>query len=178
MKTPVIPQPQNSVFMSKSVGVLFLFLLLGSCGSPQGAGCAARTAPGILGQSAPNFVLPRLEGGEANLAEIVSQKPTLLVFWATWCPSCIEEIPLLNEWAEKYPQLQILGIDVQESRERVGEFLKKREVRYPILLDEEAEVASQYGLVGIPATLLLAKGGRVIYYGFSLPENIEELVHA
>ncbi len=142
-------------------------LVLASCAPP---------ASQLLGSPAPNFTLSDLKGQKVELASAVSQKPTLLVFWATWCPTCKEEIPTLNEWAAQYPQLQIFGIDVQESRDRVKAFAEKRKMNYPILLDEDGSVAELYGLVGIPASVLLAKGGEIIYYGFALPENIGQLI--
>jgi peroxiredoxin len=130
----------------------------------------------LLGSEAPNFVLPNLEGEKVELAQMIKEKPVLLVFWATWCPTCLEEIPTLNEWTKKFPQLKILGINVQESMEQIKPFASKRGVNYPVLLDQQAEVAELYGLIGIPAAIVVAKGGRIIYYGFSLPENIEGLI--
>ena len=158
---------------------LSLPLLLGNCSASSGGGCEApwvSTGSRLLGSQAPNFVLPNLAGEKVELAAVSSQKPTLLVFWATWCPTCVEEIPVLNEWTEKYPGLQILGVNVQEPAERVRPFVKKYKIRYQVLLDEEGEAAQQYGLVGVPSTILLAKGGKVIYYGFALPQNIEQLM--
>ncbi len=130
----------------------------------------------FLGNQAPNFTLSNLNSEKVELAGVTSQKPTLLVFWATWCPTCNEEIPVLKEWHKKFPGLQILSIDVEEPAERVKTFAKKKEIPYPVLLDLEGNVAHQYGLVGIPASVLIAKGGRVLYYGFSLPENIDQLI--
>ena len=160
--------------------LLILLLLLGSCGSSQpGGGCVSSWAPPgqeLLGNQAPNFTLSSLSGEKVELAGLAQKKPTLLVFWATWCPSCVEEIPILNEWSEKYPGLQILGVNVQEPLKRVQAFAQKRKIRYPIVLDGAGEVAQQYGLVGIPAAILLSKGGKVIYYGFTLPQNIEQLI--
>lgn len=130
----------------------------------------------LLGAQTPNFILPALTGEKVELASLVGQKATLLVFWATWCPTCREEIPILNEWNEKYPSLQILGINVQESRDRVKRFTKKHKMNYPVLLDEEGEAAQLYGLVGIPASILLTREGKIIYFGFALPENIDRLI--
>ncbi len=160
---------------------LLIALVLGSCGpsTSSGGGCGSAWVPTenrLLGAQAPNFTLPTVGGEKMELASLVQQKPTLLVFWATWCPTCKEEIPTLNEWSKKYPALQILGIDVQESGERVKAFAKRQKMNYPILLDEEGETAQRYGLVGIPASVLLAKGGKVIYFGFALPENIDSLI--
>lgn len=157
--------------------LLIAALFIGSCGGPGRGGCQSISSTGrLLGNQAPNFTLSDLAGEPVELAGLVQQKPTLLVFWATWCPTCVEEVPILNEWTEILPGLQIVGVNVQEPRERVQAFVEKYGVRYPILLDEEASVAHQYGLVGIPAAILIAKGGRVLYYGFSLPKNIERLI--
>ena len=152
---------------------LLLVLGLASCGPSGGS---LESGGKLLGNQAPNFTLPNLAGEKVELSSFTNQKPTLLVFWATWCPTCKEEIPTLNEWAQKYSGMQIVGIDVQESKEQLQKFLKKQPIQYPILLDEEADIAGQYGLVGIPASVLIAKGGRVIYFGFSLPENVERLI--
>lgn len=157
-------------FPRRSGFFLATVLLLGNCGFPP------PPSDQFLGNQAPNFVLPNLNSEKVELANLTSQKPTLLIFWATWCPTCNEEIPTLKEWHQKYPELQILAVNVEEPAGRVRAFAEKRGIRYPILLDSEAEVAHQYGLVGIPASVLIAKGGRILYYGFTLPQNIEQLV--
>lgn len=158
---------------------LLLLLAFGNLGPSNEGGCQPQWAPSasrMLGTQAPNFVLPNLKGEKIELSSVTARKPTLLVFWATWCPACIEEIPTLNGWHKDYKDLAILGINVQESAERVKTFTKKKKILYPILLDEEGEVAEKFGLVGIPAAILLAKGGKVIYFGFSLPRNIDRLI--
>lgn len=157
--------------------LLVAALFIGSCGGPGRGGCQSASSTGrLLGNQAPNFILSDLAGKPVELASLIQEKPVLLVFWATWCPACVEEVPILNEWTEAFPGLQIVGVNVQEPRERVQTFVEKHGVRYPVLLDEEANVAHQYGLIGIPAAILIAKGGKILYYGFSLPQNIERLI--
>lgn len=156
------------------VRFLLLAALLSSCSE---SGCRGSwQGSEMLGNPAPEFSLPNLKGETVSLSKLVQEKPTMLVFWATWCPACIEEIPTLNEWKGRYPNLQIIGINVQESAKRIKTFVEKKKMRYEILLDEEGKVAEQYGLVGIPASILIDKGGRIIYYGFSLPEDIEAIL--
>ncbi|MBI4115986.1 MAG: TlpA family protein disulfide reductase [Candidatus Omnitrophica bacterium] len=166
-------------FRRSGLPFVLIAFFLGSCGSQEGGGCQGSwVSPGseLIGNPAPNFTLSNLASQKTELAKVINEKPALLVFWATWCPSCVEEVPILKSWNEKYPQLQILGINVQEPAQRVQVFVEKEKIRYPILLDENGDVASQYGLVGIPAAVLVAKGGRVLYFGFGLPRNIEDLV--
>jgi peroxiredoxin len=133
-----------------------------------------------LGQQAPDFTLDLLqeENAQVHLSDIASRGPLLLVFWATWCDPCVDEISVLNDWTQKYAPrgLTILGVNIQESREALLAFLQENPMAYPSLLDQEGEVAQQYDLVGIPASVFLAKGGRILYYGFGLPDNIENLL--
>ena len=155
-------------YLRSSILSIFLTALL--------AGCSPYAGERLLGNQAPDFTLSNLKGEKVQLYKLTSEKPVMLVFWATWCPTCNEEIPVLNQWVHLYPGLQIVGINVQESPERVQMFTEKKKFQYSVLLDEEGEVAEQYGLVGIPASVLIAKGGKIIYYGFSLPQNVDQLI--
>ena len=132
------------------------------------------------GPKAPDFTLPSLQdqSREVTLSSLSNEQPVLLVFWATWCPSCLSEIPILNEWQEKYsPQgLKILAVNVQEPRDQALDFIWENPLKYLALTDENGEVAARYGLAGLPSSVFLAKGGRILYYGFGLPENLEQLL--
>lgn len=162
--------------------VLFLILAVLGYGADQPADCDGSSFEGKhrIGDQAPDFSLPVLQSQDQRirLSDISANNPVLLVFWATWCSSCVSEIPLLNRWHQKYfPQgLRILAINVQESRGYLTRFLEENPIEFPTLLDEEGEVSSLYGLVGIPSSVLLAKGGGIIYYGFGLPDNIDKLL--
>ncbi|MBI2166901.1 MAG: TlpA family protein disulfide reductase [Candidatus Omnitrophica bacterium] len=164
----------------RPTAILLLLIFQASCDfSPAGSGCRApftASSGPFLGSEAPNFTLPDLSGEPVELARLFNEKPVLIIFWATWCPTCREEIPVLNEWIKKYPHLQILAVNVQEPAERVRAFAEKEGIRYPVVLDQEAEVAVQYGLVGVPASILIARGGRILYYGFALPRHVDRLI--
>lgn len=128
---------------------------------------------------APDFSLASpTEAGKTKLSDVTKTSPVLLIFWASWCPGCVHEIPEVNELAEKYKSkgLKVFGVNVQESSKKIQKFLKTHPMKYPVLMDAEGRVASSYGLVGLPAAVFVAKGGKILYYGFSLPGNIEELI--
>ena len=146
---------------------LLPFLLLGMVLGKMG------TAP--AGTAAPDFSLDTAgEPRKVTLSEVVGGNPVLLVFWASWCPACREEIPVLNEWYRTWSPrgLKILSVNVEEPPAAVLKFSKQQKIEYPVLLDREGETANRFGLVGLPAAILLAKGGKILYYGFSLP-NLE-----
>lgn len=158
----------NLKFRALFLPVLVLFL------------CAFSSVPSRkVGNRAPDFTLS-VAGSSAKvtLSEINKESPVLLVFWATWCPSCREEMPELNNWQKtKTPKgLKILAVNVEESKPDVEEFIKQNKLKYQVLMDEEGKVANSYGLVGIPVAIYLEKGGEVLYYGYQLPQNIDTLL--
>jgi len=89
---------------------------------------AAEAAAGVWSQSA--FEKP--SGGKLALADYKG-KPLLLNFWATWCPPCVREMPLLNRFAQEHDSAgwQVVGLAIDKI-ELVREFLTKHPVRYPV----------------------------------------------
>jgi len=124
-------------------------------------------------KQAPDFSLFSLERQEqrTTLSEWTAKGPVLLVFWASWCPPCVQEIPVLNEIRKSYSEdtLKILAVNVGESRETLTVFRQSHSMDYDVLLDTEGVVASKYDIVGLPVAVFLAKGGEILYYGFTLP---------
>jgi thiol-disulfide isomerase/thioredoxin len=72
------------------------------------------------------------DGGKLALADF-SGKPLLLNFWATWCPPCVKEMPLLDRFAQEQRAAgwQVVGLAIDKI-ELVREFLVKHPVRYPV----------------------------------------------
>jgi thiol-disulfide isomerase/thioredoxin len=72
------------------------------------------------------------DGGKLALADF-SGKPLLLNFWATWCPPCVKEMPVLDRFAQEQRSAgwQVVGLAIDKI-DPVREFLAKHPVRYPI----------------------------------------------
>src|SRR5258706_15632758 len=68
-----------------------------------------------LGESVPDFSLAKDRGGALRLADYHG-KIVVLNFWATWCPPCIDELPSLKQFAEKYSGkgVEVLGVSLDE----------------------------------------------------------------
>lgn len=156
------------------VNIVFLMsLCLAACGSfeeqqPSAAG---------EGMLAPDFTLKSLEGQEFNLSEFRGKNPVFLVFWATWCPYCIQEVPLLKELHAKLSPkgLKILAVNIgfNDPLLRVQAFQKKYELPYPILYDNNTIVSRQYGVIGVPYSILVDRNGKIVFRSNRTPENLE-----
>ncbi len=113
------------------------------------------------GTLAPDFVLPRLDGTVQKLSNYRG-KIVVVNLWATWCPPCLEEMPLLEQMARQYgPQgLVVLGIAADEDRTAVERFLERRPLSFEVLLDPGGEVGTRYGITGYPETFVVDREGR------------------
>ena len=128
------------------------------------------------------FTLPDLSGNPVSLEALLKQNKAVLVnFWATWCPPCREEIPNLIKLHEQYKDksFTVLGVEVGESVNKVSGFAKKNGIRYPIVLDQDQSVAEKYKIVGIPTTLLIGPGGKILgeYHAYT-PELVSDVEKA
>lgn len=118
-----------------------------------------------VGQKASPFKLLTVDGKELELESFAKGKVTLLVFGATWCPSCRHEIPLLKEYYNELKDegLNVLAIDIQESETKVKSFVEKQQINYPVVLDSTAKAAMLYKVVGIPLNVILDRNGVIVY---------------
>lgn len=151
-----------------------LLLVLWGCGS-QAPGCRTFFPSSWVGQNAQDVELVQFPAGNlVQLSDFYRASPALLIFWASWCPACTQEIPELNGVHQKYKEnLKILGINVEEDQDTVKHFTEEHAMDYSILLDEKGEAAQKYEVAGLPTMILLAKGGEILYYGFTLPRDLD-----
>jgi cytochrome c biogenesis protein CcmG/thiol:disulfide interchange protein DsbE len=121
--------------------------------------CAKKEKESAL---APDFTLKTLDDQEITLSKLRG-KVVLLDFWATWCGPCKESIPHLVQIYKTYQQkgLEIIGMNVDRSDvSGVRRFVKSMDIPYPVVITPD-EVERNYGVTGLPTTILLDKQGRV-----------------
>ncbi len=128
-----------------------------------------------VGHRAPDFVLRDLQGRSVQLSRVLQEKAVLLNFWATWCPPCRAEMPLMEEAyrAFKGRGLEILAVSVDTGREeavapKVKAFMEELRLTYPALLGLGGETVRAYRLRGLPTTFLIDRTGivRAMEIGF------------
>ena len=120
----------------------------------------------LYGQPAPNFTLEDLEGNLHKLSDYRG-KTIMLVFWATWCPPCLMEIPHLITLRNRISteKLEILAI-TNENPEKISDFTKKKRINYTVLLDKNDMpapfgVMRIYGSTGIPGSFFINPDGKI-----------------
>lgn len=137
-----------------------------------------------VGQPAPDFTLVGLDGKTIRLSDFRGQ-PVVVNFFATWCGPCKEELPRFQATYQKdrAKGLQVLLVDLKESRADVQAFAKELGLSMPIAVDEKGVVASLgYALTNIPATYFIDGNGviRGVQVGpippTTLADNVDSLL--
>lgn len=114
-------------------------------------------------EPAPPFSLHDIAGRNVSLANLKG-KVVILNFWATWCPSCREEIPALIALQVKYQsQLQVIGISEDEDgpKEVVG-FAQRAGINYPLAMATKELIAEYGGVPVLPTSFVIDPQGRVV----------------
>ncbi len=118
----------------------------------------------LIGSAAPTFQLPELGGAEIALSQLRG-RIVIIDFWATWCPPCLFQIPILNAIRESHSadEVFVLGIAVDvEGAEAVAPYAEENGIGYPVLLGDE-DLAIRFGAPGFPYLVVLGPDGKLAY---------------
>lgn len=127
-------------------------------------------------EPAPPFLLSDLDGNPVSTAAWKG-KVVLLTFWATWCPPCREEIPMLISLQNRYKdRLQIIGASIDDSPPgEVKEFARQAGINYPIVMAGPGLVREYGGIPALPTMFVVDREGRVVQKHEGLfPEYVYE----
>jgi cytochrome c biogenesis protein CcmG/thiol:disulfide interchange protein DsbE len=115
------------------------------------------------GDTAPNFSI-QTDSGKTITARDFGGKLLLLNFWATWCGTCIEEIPDLNQMTRQLTPkgLVVLGVSVDKDESAYKSFLTRSPLAYLTARDPDEKINSQYGTFVYPESYLIDRNGKVI----------------
>ncbi len=130
--------------------------------SPEGAVGAAPAEAPELADPAPDFDLPDLAGNRVTMASLRG-KTVVIDFWATWCPPCIFQIPILNSVQARHAAngVAVIGVAVDvEGAEVVKPYAEENDIQYTVLLGDEG-LARKFGAPGFPALVIVAPNGNI-----------------
>jgi thiol-disulfide isomerase/thioredoxin len=114
------------------------------------------------GGEAPQFAITT-DRGERITPASFGGKLLVLNFWATWCAPCVQEIPSLNIFQQRYAGkgVVVVAISVDKNPDKYKTFLEKIPVSFATARDPNADISAQYGTFQYPETYLI-KDGRVL----------------
>ena len=138
--------------MNRYLIFIFLNLSLVSCASSQ---------------TAYNTELLDLDGNSVTINAFKGEKLTVLDFWATWCHPCIQSIPELVKLSDQFKDkgVRFIGIneDSPRNRSKVKPFASSMGITYPVLIDADQQLQSDFFIDGFPTLLVLDEKGKVLF---------------
>ena len=113
-------------------------------------------------QPMPTLSLQTLDGGSVALASFVG-KPTVVNLWATWCPPCRREMPLLQQAQAAHSELNFVFVNQGETREDVVRYLQGQGIALRnVLLDARRATGAAFNEQAMPTTLFFDAQGRLV----------------
>jgi thiol-disulfide isomerase/thioredoxin len=114
-------------------------------------------------QPMPAFLVNDLDGNPVSTAAWKG-KVVFINFWATWCPPCRAEIPVLIDLANRYKdRLQVVGVSVDDGDPAdVKKFAKQAGINYPIVMADRAIVAEYGGVAALPTLFVVNPDGNIV----------------
>ena len=146
------------------------------------AGAAEPPAP--VAAPSPSAVLElrvvRRDGTATTLREVAAGAPTVLAFWATYCPPCRAEVPALNRAAAKWRErgLRVVGVALETDAKRVAEARDAWGMEYDTVRLAAGEESRAEALFprGLPTSALVARGALTWHERLLTDEALERLV--
>ena len=159
------------------IGSLFACASTGS-ESQEPRGSRTSAAPEDLGSVATHetwLAVDDMQGLPHDLrASLAEGREVALVFWQTWCASCIEEAPHVVEAASRRAGTTdfvgvISGPDGTVDDAEVRRMTSELALTYPQVRDRDAAIARRFDVKGTPTIVVIAPDGRIVFRGHELP---------
>ena len=115
-----------------------------------------------VGELAPDFTLVDLDDNQISLSDFRGE--TVFVnFWATWCPPCRAEMPEMESLYQenKDKGVVMIGVDIQEAKEEVLQYVYENGYSWTFVLDTSGEVSASYKVAAIPTSFFIDREGII-----------------
>lgn len=144
------------------VGLAIVLLVCGVSGCSQEVKKDSDGVPLGLnqGQRPPALVATDLEGNRYSAASHEGQK-VMISFWTTWCTYCIRETPAVKDLYTMYDDLEVIAVNVGESKETVQTHVELNKINYTVLLDPNRNLHRSYQITGFPTKFFLNSDGTI-----------------
>lgn len=147
---------------------------------PGGAAASRRPDPPTTGAEMADFTVEGLNRADVSLSDLRG-KPVILNFWASWCPPCREEMPLLKRLSSEYGgQVYIIGLNYAEDAVTVQDFVTENRITFPVWLDPQGKISDLYYVHSYPTTFFIDAEGilRAQHIGQLLEDDLSKYLSA
>ena len=125
---------------------------------------SVKIGPIEVGLPAPDFKFPDMDGKMVSLSDFRG-KVVLVNIWATWCSSCVDEMPSMEKLYQKLKgeDFEILAVSIDSLGEKVvAPFMKKYKLTFPALIDSAGDIRIGYRTTGVPESYIIDKDGILV----------------
>lgn len=150
------------------VAMTMLFSMCLSGGSPS------------VGDSAPDFTVKDVDGISHSLEDFKG-RVLVMEFFTTWCVYCYDQIPVMEELMDTYPESQVailwVDSDDRESKEKVAEWRVNQEITWPVV-HKAGSMGEAYVVEAFPTTFIIDQKGTIQYYhaGTSSANTLKQVI--
>lgn len=126
-----------------------------------------------------SIALETLSGETTNLTELSQGKPMYLKFWATWCQTCLQQMPHFEEVQQTYSdEIKVIGVNVwiNESITLINDEISKQGITMPIVIDMEGKLANAFDLVGTPLHVVINEKGQLVHKGHDASKALDTIL--
>jgi len=132
-----------------------------------------------LGAKAPSALVRSLDGRPVQLAQAIGTGPTVIEFWATWCPNCKELEPTLTAAQTKYAgrvRFVTVAVAINESLERVSKHVAVHPLPGTVVYDADGNAAGAFDAPATSYVVVIDHTGKVVYTGVGGTQDIDAAI--
>lgn len=117
-----------------------------------------------IGDSAPNVELEMIGGDSTTMAKVIGEsRPVVVNFWSSTCAPCIKEMPALESvHSDVGDKVTFLGINTKDTEAAANKMIDRTKVTYTNARDPRGEIATQFGALALPRTVLIDANGKIV----------------
>lgn len=137
------------------------------------------TSSSSAGGATSSIAFTYLNSGETGTLGDFNGKPTVLNFFASWCPPCRQEMPDFEEAHLKYAdQVNFLGLATNDEDGAAADLVTETGVTYPIGTDQNQDAYFALGGIAMPTTIFIDANGEVVntWFGILIPSDLDVLI--